>query len=126
MSSFKDIMESVGLVIDGAGVLVIVLGLAIGVYRFILFGQKTANPYQRLRQNIGRGILLGLEFLIAADIIRTVAVTPNMQNVIVLGMIVLIRTFLSMALQVELEGRWPWQHAQQSAAADAASEQPHG
>lgn len=126
MASFKDIMEAVGLVIDGAGVLVIVLGLVIGAYKFLLFDRKTADPYQRLRQNIGRGILLGLEFLIVADIIRTVAVTPTMQNVIVLGIIVLIRTFLSMALQVELEGRLPWRHAQQVAADDAASKQLHG
>lgn len=62
-----------------------------------------------LRQNLGRGILLGLEILIAADIIRTVAITPTLDGVLVLGVIVLIRTFLSMALQVELEGRWPWQ-----------------
>ena len=68
-----------------------------------------ADPYRRLRQDIGRGILLGLEFLVAADIIRTVAVTPTMEGVKVLGLIVVIRTFLSMALQVELEGRWPWQ-----------------
>jgi uncharacterized membrane protein len=52
---------------------------------------------------------LGLEFLVAADIIRTVAVTPTLQGVLILGLIVLIRTFLSMALEVELEGRWPWQ-----------------
>ena len=58
-----------------------------------------------LRQNLGRGILLGLEILIAADIIRTVAITPTLDGVLVLGVIVLIRTFLSMALQVELEGR---------------------
>ena len=62
-----------------------------------------------LRQDLGRGILLGLEILIAADIIRTVAITPTLDGVLVLGVIVLIRTFLSMALQVELEGRWPWQ-----------------
>jgi uncharacterized membrane protein len=57
--------------------------------------------------------LLGLEFLVAADIIRTVAVTPTLQGVLILGLIVLIRTFLSMALEVELEGRWPWQAKKQ-------------
>ena len=65
--------------------------------------------YRAYRQNIGRAILLGLEFLVAADIIRTVAVSPTFRSAGVLAIIVLIRTFLSMALQLELEGRWPWQ-----------------
>ena len=65
--------------------------------------------YLRYRQEIGRSILLGLEFLVAGDIIRTVVVAPTMENVKVLGVIVIIRTFLSISLQVELEGRWPWQ-----------------
>jgi uncharacterized membrane protein len=108
MPSFNEAAEGASLAIDGAGVLVIVLGLLAAVTRFTLF-RKTADPYRQLRQDIGRGILLGLELLVAADIIRTVAVTPTLQGVLVLGLIVLIRTFLSMALQVELEGRWPWQ-----------------
>ena len=62
-----------------------------------------------LRSNFGRSILLGLEFLIAADIINTVAVRPTLQSVIVLGAIVLIRTFLSFSLELEIDGRWPWQ-----------------
>ena len=62
------------------------------------------------RQDLGRAILLGLEFLVAGDIIRTVVVAPTFDNVIVLGLIVPIRTFLSMSLQLELDGRWPWQH----------------
>jgi hypothetical protein len=67
--------------------------------------------YRRYRANLGRGILLGLELLVAADIIGTVAVTPSLQNLAVLGLIVLIRTFLSFSLEVEIEGRWPWQRA---------------
>ncbi|MEO7863250.1 MAG: DUF1622 domain-containing protein, partial [Nitrospirales bacterium] len=59
-------------------------------------------------QGLGRAIVLGLEFLVAGDIIRTVVVAPTLANVVVLGLIVLIRTFLSMALELELEGRWPW------------------
>jgi hypothetical protein len=59
----------------------------------------------------GRSILLGLEFLVAADIIRTVAVQPSLENVAVLGLIVLIRTFLSFSLEVEIDGRWPWRRA---------------
>jgi uncharacterized membrane protein len=109
MPSFKEVAEAVGIITDGAGVLVIVLGLAIAVVRFAVSGRKVPDGYRQLRQDLGRGILLGLEFLVAADIIRTVAVTPTLQGVLVLGVIVLIRTFLSMALQVELEGQWPWQ-----------------
>lgn len=109
MQSFKQIVEGVGLVIDGAGVLAIVIGLLVAVGRFVFAARREVDPYRRLRQDMGRGILLGLELLVAADIIRTVAVDPTLENVSVLGLIVLIRTFLSMALQVELEGRWPWQ-----------------
>ncbi len=66
-------------------------------------------PTTTFRQNLGRAILLGLEFLIAGDIIRTVVVAPTLDNVLILGLIVIIRTFLSVALQLEIEGRWPWQ-----------------
>ena len=113
MQTFKEVIEGVGLVVDAAGVLVIVLGLLIAAARFIFARDRTPDPYRQLRQDLGRGILLGLELLVAADIIRTVAVDPTLENVAVLGLIVLIRTFLSMALQVELEGRWPWQQADQ-------------
>ena len=109
MQTFTGIIELVGKAIDGIGVAVVVLGLSVGACRAALFRRNTADPYRRFRQDIGRGILLGLEFLVAADIIRTVAVAPTLSGVLVLGLIVLIRTFLSMALEVELEGRWPWQ-----------------
>ncbi len=109
MTTFRDTVELVGLVVDGVGVAVIVFGLIVATARFVVIARKVADPYRSLRQDLGRGILLGLEFLIAADIIRTVAVTPTLDGVVVLGLIVLIRTFLSMALQVEIEGRWPWQ-----------------
>ncbi len=64
--------------------------------------------YECFRADLGRGILLGLEFLVAADIIGTVAVTPTFESLGVLAAIVLIRTFLSFSLEVEIEGRWPW------------------
>lgn len=111
MLTFREVVEGVGLVIDGLGVLVVVMGIVIATVRYVVSGRKVAEPYRRLRQDLGRGILLGLEFLVAADIIRTVAVTPTLEGVLVLGLIVLIRTFLSTALQVELEGRLPWQRA---------------
>ncbi len=109
MSTFKEAVESIGLVIDGAGVLAILIGLILATLRFAATGWRKTDGYRQLRQDLGRGILLGLEFLVAADIIRTVAVTPTLEGVLVLALIVLVRTFLSMALQVELEGRWPWQ-----------------
>jgi uncharacterized membrane protein len=109
MPTFKEAVENIGLVIDGAGVLAIIIGLVLATFRFVATGRQEANGYRRFRQDLGQGILLGLEFLVAADIIRTVAVRPTLESVLVLGLIVLIRTFLSMALQVELEGRWPWQ-----------------
>jgi uncharacterized membrane protein len=109
MSLFKEMVEWVRVVIDGAGVLVIVAGLIVAMVRFAVLGRAVADPYRTLREDLGRGILLGLEFLVAADIIGTVAVSPTLEGVLVLAIIVFVRTFLSMALNVELEGRWPWQ-----------------
>ncbi len=109
METFTPFIETMGKIIDGVGVLVVTLGLAVATIRFFATMRRAPEPYRRFRQDIGRGILLGLEFLVAADIIRTVAVAPTLDGVLVLGLIVAIRTFLSMALEVELEGRWPWQ-----------------
>ena len=109
MTEFRTVIEAVGIVIDAAGVLAIVVGLLVAAVRYATTGRTRPDGFRMLRQDLGRGILLGLEILIAADIIRTVAITPTLDGVLVLGVIVLIRTFLSMALQVELEGRWPWQ-----------------
>ena len=95
--------------IDFVGVLVIIVGAILSTYRFLFRAHESS--YNRYRQDLGRSILLGLEFLIAGDIIRTVVVAPTLNNVIVLGIIVLIRTFLSIALHMEIEGRWPWQSA---------------
>lgn len=108
----KGMLEWAGLLVDAAGVLVILLGLVFATWRFAARRRGVADVYRRYRQDIGRAILLGLELLVAGDIIRTVAVSPSIQNVAILGGIVLIRTFLSVALQVELEGRWPWQRAE--------------
>lgn len=67
------------------------------------------DQYQQLKVRLGKALLLGLEILVAADIIRTVALEATLESVAVLGLLVLIRTFLSWALIVEIEGRWPWQ-----------------
>lgn len=112
-TNFKDTVEAVAKAIDGAGVTVLVLGLLIATALFLrTFRREAADPgYKAYRQRIGRSILLSLEFLVAADIIRTVAVEPTFRSVGVLAIIVLVRTFLSFTLEVELEGRWPWQKA---------------
>ncbi|EXI69590.1 MAG: hypothetical protein AW08_00083 [Candidatus Accumulibacter adjunctus] len=115
MPSFNEIAEFVGLLFDCLGVVVIVLGTLLAAGRLVILNRRAGDGYRQFRQDIGRGILLGLEFLVAADIIRTVAVTPTLEGVLVLGLIVLIRTVLSTALQVELEGRWPWQRASEGA-----------
>jgi uncharacterized membrane protein len=110
MSSFTEAVELIAFAVDGAGVLIIVLGLLAASLRFVSpAARRAGDAYRRYRQDLGKAILLGLEFLVAGDIIRTVAVSPTLRNVLILGLIVLIRTFLSTALQVELEGRWPWQ-----------------
>jgi uncharacterized membrane protein len=113
---FQNAVDAVAKVIDGVGVVVIVAGLLVASAAFVrvLLARgrpdgEPASPYRVYRQQIGRAILLGLEFLVAADIIRTVAVDPTFRSVGVLALIVAVRTFLSFTLDVELEGRWPWQ-----------------
>ena len=113
--SFYEIIETVGKVIDGIGVAVIALGAILaGVVTLRKMLRKTGDAYRFFREQLGRSILLGLEFLVAADIIRTVALTPTWQSVLVLAGIVLIRTFLSFSLEVEISGRWPWQQRTKS------------
>ena len=110
---FQQTMETVGKVVDAAGVMAIVLGAAVAtvIAAGALLRRRTDEDiYRRYRRSLGRSILLGLELLVAADIIRTVAVAPTFQSVGVLGLIVLIRTFLSFSLELEITGRWPWQH----------------
>jgi uncharacterized membrane protein len=68
--------------------------------------------YSQLKRHLGRTLLLGLEILVAADIVRTVALEATLESVLVLALLVLVRTFLSWALEVEIEGRWPWQPKQ--------------
>jgi len=108
--AFYDIIETTGKVIDAVGVAVIVGGAVIALAATVGRVRGTeGGAYDAFRRQLGRSILLGLEFLVAADIIRTVAVTPTAQSVAVLAGIVAIRTFLSFSLQVEMTGSWPWQ-----------------
>jgi len=108
--SYPEIVETLGSAIDLAGVVLIIAGLMIAGGRYLL-SFRSEDGYTVFRQNIGRAILLGLEVLVAGDIIKTVAVKPTPIGVAVLAGIVLIRTFLSFSLEAELNGRFPWQRA---------------
>lgn len=125
-------IETIALLIEAIGVLVIAAGCCWSLVRYI---RDIAQPesdrdaaYGRLRQNLGMKILLGLEILVAADIIGTVVTEPTMESVLILAVIVLIRTFLSMSIEVELEGRFPWQQQPETAAqlAPRADKEPAG
>lgn len=109
MKSFNENIELVGMAIDAFGVLVIVTGVLIATFQFL--ARREWSAYQAYRHSLARAILLGLELLVAGDIIRTVGVSPTRESVMVLAMIVLIRTFLSTSMTLEIEGRWPWQKA---------------
>jgi uncharacterized membrane protein len=108
----KHTIELIGTAFEIAGVAVLVIGsaLAFGRYFVTLFRLRDGPlAYRRLRLHLGRSIVLGLELLVAADIINSVAINPTFVSVGVLGLIVLVRTFLSWALVVEINGEWPWQ-----------------
>jgi len=107
-----EIAHDVAKAIEIVGIAIIAIGAIINLAQFALRSfnrRRDEDALATLRSNFGRSILLGLEFLIAADIINTVAVEPTLESVIVLGAIVLIRTFLSLSLELEIDGRWPWQ-----------------
>jgi uncharacterized membrane protein len=111
---FEQTMDVIARGVEIIGIVTLVMGLAAALVRAglgLTGGQGMEEAYRIVRTVFGRSILLGLEFLVAADIIRTVAVQPSLENVAVLGLIVLIRTFLSFSLEVEIDGRWPWQSA---------------
>ena len=112
-----EFIETVGKSMDAVGVAVIAIGALISVAGAATRLGKKTDVYTPLRRQLGASILLGLEFLVAANIIRTVAVTPDIRSVMVLGAIVLIRTFLSYSLQLEVTGYWPWQAARAKQAA---------
>jgi uncharacterized membrane protein len=117
--AYNDLIEKIGMAIDVAGVVVIVAGAAIAFADCaVRLSRRERDVYRRFRQRLGQTILLGLELLVAGDIVRTVAASPNLTDVAILASIVGIRTFLSFSLEVEISGRWPWQKR------DAAVVQP--
>lgn len=105
-------IDNAALIIELIAVMIILIGIVIGLLRYVyeaLILRQVGPPYNELKRRLGRTLLLGLEILVAADIVRTVALEATLQSVIVLGLLVLIRTFLSWAVVVEIESRWPWQ-----------------
>ena len=122
---FEEAMDAIARGVEILGILTIVLGLAVALVRAgraLAGGRGGEEGYRIVRTVFGRSILLGLEFLVAGDIIKTVAIEPTLESVIVLVAIELVRTVLSLSIDVEIDGRWPWQAAQQAGdtAADAA------
>ena len=110
---FTDVMEHVAQGFEAIGVGVLIVGL---LWSLFLAGRMWRSAggqrgFRALRETFGGVLLLGLEILVAADLIRTVAVTPTLESVAVLGLIVVIRTFLSFSLQIEIEGAPPWRRA---------------
>ncbi|MGV3723111.1 MAG: DUF1622 domain-containing protein [Actinomycetota bacterium] len=113
--------------LEGLGVFTIA---ASALWATIVFARQglrngwSMELYHCYRSQLGRGILVGLEFLVGADIINTVAVAPTIKSAAALGLIVLIRTFLSFSLEVEINGRWPWTEAEARAATPAGADSP--
>ena len=107
--TINSFIELAATIIEVTGVLVMIIGPLFALYRYLFDKHEDGSSYRTFRHDLGKAILLGLEFLVAGDIIATVSTSPTMEKVLVLGIIVLIRTFLSLSLQVELEGKWPWQ-----------------
>ena len=108
-------------VVEGVGAALMVIGGAAALVAAIPAAADPArrpNAYQNLRRNLGRVILLGLEILIIGDIVRTIVVEPTIDGVLVLGIIVVIRIVLSFALEVEIDGRWPWTQPHRSPGSD--------
>jgi uncharacterized membrane protein len=107
---FNNVIEKIGMAIDGAGVAVIVIGAVIAfVTAATRLARRESDVYLRFRRHLGHVVLLGLELLVAGDIVRTVAIAPTLTSIAVLGGIVVIRTFLSFTMEAEITGYWPWQ-----------------
>lgn len=107
---FREIIDMVARALEGFGVLVLVAGVLWSGISAVT-RRADSDMYSHVRRTLGRTILLGLEILVAADIVHTIAVTPSFESLAVLGLLILIRTFLSIEIEMELEGRWPWKRA---------------
>jgi uncharacterized membrane protein len=114
MFDFSLFAQMAGKLLDAAGVVIILAGATLSTLALIIavFKRRTIHElYKSYRHNLARSILIGLEFLVAGDIIRSVAGNLSMDNVIILAVIVVIRSLLGVEFEMEIEGRWPWQRA---------------
>ncbi|MFT4038317.1 MAG: DUF1622 domain-containing protein [Thermomicrobiales bacterium] len=113
----KEFIYGISEIIDYAGVTVIAVGAAVAIIRLIrdLVAPATSREvaYTNVRAFLGRSLLLGLELLVAGDVIKTVAVEPTLESVSVLALLVIVRTILSISIDIEVDGRFPWQAAEQ-------------
>jgi uncharacterized membrane protein len=119
-ATFTTVMDHVAQAFEALGALILVIGVVWSLALAVVAWRRTRSgdrAYNVLRQAFGGTLLLGLEILVAADLLRTVAVAPTVDNVLVLGLIVLIRTFLSFSLEIEIDGVVPWKRALLSGAA---------
>ena len=111
LEQVRELIGILALAIETLGVMVILFGLLVASWHFLRMPRRFSShaAYVDFRHRLGRSIILGLDFLVAGDIIKTIVVESSLRNVAVLAVIVLIRIVLSMMLHVEVEGRWPWQ-----------------
>jgi uncharacterized membrane protein len=117
--TFTHVMDHVAQAFEVLGTVILAVG---AIWSFLVAGltwqrsRQPARAYSLMRQTLGGALLLGLEILVAADLVRTIAVAPTLSNVLTLGLIVLIRTFLSFSLEIEISGRPPWRRGPTSGA----------
>lgn len=114
----RALFETVAIAFEAAAVIVLLLGTLLAAWHFLrgmLHDGGRDQAYRTLRRGVGRTLLLALELLVAADIIDTVAIEPSLESLGGLGLLVLIRTFLSFSLDVEIDGCWPWQRKSETA-----------
>ena len=131
LDTIHQFVSAISRIIELAGVAVILFGIILSAITFVRDGKTRdetggrdwRGAYVRLRSNLGRGILLGLELLVAADIIATITAPITPESILLLGAVVLIRTFLSFALETEIEGVWPWRRATLQSEARGEAEQ---
>lgn len=111
---YKDLIVVIARFIESAGLLAMVVGILVASFDYFrrsIRKRTFSDDYEVFRTNIGRSILLSLELLVGADIVMTIAMKPTLENAILLGVIVVIRTVLSTALQIEIKGHFPWDEA---------------
>jgi uncharacterized membrane protein len=124
----QEVARLASLALELASFAVILIAVAISTVNFLARSWRDgflAN-YREYRANLGRGILIGLELLIAADILKSVVIDPTLESMLVLGGIVLIRTFLSISLDVEINGNWPWETTRLAQATKSSPEHDSG